>query len=136
MPKSVVLHVPGLPPTDNHAYATVNRRRILSAAAEAWKSHVEAAWFEQADLSERRLLRGVLFECHLCFYMDLWTAAGEVRRWDGSSHQKLTVDALAKAIRSDDRNCLVLSLTKAERVVGRSSSTRVELVPRGPAQRG
>jgi hypothetical protein len=75
----------------------------------------------------------VPFNLQLVFFLPLWTKAGVMRQWDVSSHQKLTVDAVAEALGVDDRYCVTLSLQKVD---AERSWTQIAVDPLFGYQRG
>ena len=81
----------------------------------------------QTTRKEREALRNALYQVHIVFELALYTKAGKIRRWDVSSHQKLTVDAIADSIDSDDRNCVYLTIAKTNRPDGHRDTTTIHV---------
>lgn len=109
------MHLRGLPPSDNNAYRTGHgRRRFLVREALAWKRAVGYRWLESTTLEQREGMIGQCYTVKIWFGIELYTKAGEIRRWDHQSHVKLTLDALAEAMDSDDRHCMALTSSKGQ----------------------
>ena len=132
------LVMPGLPPSDNNAYRNGRpgeRGRHLSTRAEQWKHNVQAAWFEQVAVEQRRAFRGREYELELRFFFGLYAKShGGMKKWDVGSHQKLTADAVAAVIGSDDMNCTRLILSKREAKNGPQTQVLLHLPDPLPAR--
>ena len=129
-PAPIEIVLLGLPPSDNNAYRSGDGgRRYLATTAENWKAAVVSAWFEQAGRRRRELVDAE-YEVEIKFFLNLRTIKeGRMKRWDVSSHQKLTLDAIASAIGSDDANCLRLVVAKNQAKNGSQTQVEVRLRP-------
>jgi crossover junction endodeoxyribonuclease RusA len=100
-----------LPPGVNNQYLTVNRRRVLSGPAKAFKRDV-AKLLERARLdgeitvTMERALKDSLLGVYLTFYFET-----PLRR-DLDGGLKIALDALCGALGVDDRMVVDLHLTK------------------------
>ncbi|MBA2753862.1 MAG: RusA family crossover junction endodeoxyribonuclease [Chloroflexia bacterium] len=100
-----------MPPSVNHQYATVGKRRVLSAPARRFHREVERV-VERArrdgtlphDVEDG--LRGALLGVYLTFYFET-----PMRR-DLDGGLKIALDALGRALAVDDRGVVDLHLTK------------------------
>lgn len=109
--------VDGLPPSDNNAYTNVPRRgRVPTAKALAWKRDVQGAMVSQTSLRDRRALgQSGAYAVELTFHLGVFgQETGSVKKWDVSSHQKLTVDAIADMLGVDDRYVAELCVRKVD----------------------
>jgi crossover junction endodeoxyribonuclease RusA len=100
-----------LPPGVNNQYATVGRRRVLSAEARAFNRDVAKAVASlrgqgQIAPAEEKLLSSSLLGVYLVFFF----ATPHRRDLDGGL--KITLDALGRALGFDDRAVVDLHLTK------------------------
>lgn len=122
--------VPGLPPSDNHAYAQrrYGKGRAKTSVATSWAGLVNGAYKAQIEPRKRsRLRKAETLEIQLRFYFELRTKIGDMRRWDTSSHQKLTIDAITEAIGLDDRLVVRQEISKHQRCVGSAPQTQIEV---------
>jgi crossover junction endodeoxyribonuclease RusA len=100
-----------LPPGVNNQYVTVNRRRVLSGPAKAFKRDVTKL-IERARLDHvvtpaiERALRDALLGVYLTFYFET------PNRRDLDGGLKIALDALCTALGVDDRMVVDLHLTK------------------------
>ncbi|MDQ3512388.1 MAG: RusA family crossover junction endodeoxyribonuclease [Chloroflexota bacterium] len=109
-PMTLSLTLP-MPPSVNHQYATVGKRRVLSAPARRFHREVERV-VERArrdgtlphDVEDG--LRGALLGVYLTFYFET-----PMRR-DLDGGLKIALDALGRALAVDDRGVVDLHLTK------------------------
>lgn len=109
----ITVTITGLPPSDNNAYRTAGRRRVLTKKGDGWKKLVDALVRAELGGGGRAAFSNRLYTVVMSFYMPLYArTTGRLHRWDHSSHQKLTLDAIANAIGSDDAACLQLLLLK------------------------
>lgn len=110
----MILRVRGLPPTDNHLYRTgKDGRRYKTASARKWERQVGDAFLEGAGYLLRRRFQNEPLRIEIVFHMTgMYTQAGDMRRWDVSSHQKLTVDAVCGLLGRDDAHVLDLLVRK------------------------
>ena len=90
---------------------------------------VHAAVLESTTARQRSELRRAALSIELRFYLELVTRDDEVRLWDVSSHQKLTVDAVCEAVGRDDKYVLDLRLTKAQRRVANQVQIEIATLP-------
>jgi crossover junction endodeoxyribonuclease RusA len=100
-----------LPPGVNNQYLTVNRRRVLSAPAKAFKRDVkklvERARIDGAiTVAMEEALKGSLLGIYLTFYFET------PHRRDLDGGLKIALDALSEALGVDDRTVVDLHLTK------------------------
>jgi Holliday junction resolvase RusA-like endonuclease len=125
--KPITVVMADLPPTDNNAYRTGDGgRRYLTKAAEDWKAWVGLAVHQALRDRKLRVDPEALYEIHLRFYLKELVANGDVRQWDVSSHQKLTIDAVAEAIGSDDKHCMRLVAEKHPAKAGKQ--TQIDII--------
>jgi Holliday junction resolvase RusA-like endonuclease len=125
--KPIEVVIAGLPPTDNNAYRTGDGgRRYLTTAAENWKAWVGIAVNQALRHRKLRVDPDALYEIHLRFYFKELVENGEIRQWDVSSHQKLTIDAIAEALGSDDKHCMRLVAEKLPAKGGKQ--TQIDIV--------
>jgi|GEM_PF-553588 len=109
-PVTLTLTLP-MPPSVNHQYATVGRRRVLSAPARRFHREVERV-VERArrdgtlPQTAEDGLRGALLGVYLTFYFET-----PMRR-DLDGGLKIALDALGRALGVDDRGVVDLHLTK------------------------
>ncbi len=100
-----------LPPSVNHQYVTIGRRRVLSKPALTFKRDVAKLLDRlRADgtltVSHEGQLRSALLGVYLTFYFET------PRRRDLDGGLKIALDALATALDFDDRDIVDLHLTK------------------------
>ncbi len=122
--------IDGLPPSDNNVY--VQRRdgrgRASTTKLKVWTKAVWTAYLEQVPLRERSRLRNAdAIEVHIRLFLDLRTKAGTMRKWDTSSHQKVTIDAITKAIGLDDCHVVRQVIEKRQRRVADGPQTHIGL---------
>ncbi len=109
-PVALSLTLP-MPPSVNHQYATVGKRRVLSAAARRFHREVEKT-VERArrngtlPIADEEGLRGALLGVYLTFYFET-----PMRR-DLDGGLKIALDALGRCLDVDDRGVVDLHLTK------------------------
>src|SRR5215213_8562682 len=100
-----------LPPGVNNQYVTVNRRRVLSGPAKAFKRDVtkliERARLDHVvTLATERALKDSFLGVYLTFYFET------PNRRDLDGGLKIALDALCTALGVDDRMVVDLHLTK------------------------
>lgn len=126
---TIRLDLLGQPPSDNNAYRTGRHggRRHLTSAAKAWKQRVTHAWLTTTTAEQRAHMRTpYAWRMRITYLGSLYTKGTRtLKRWDVSSHQKLTVDAIAEAMGNDDAHCLDLTITREP--APQAASTRIEI---------
>lgn len=102
----LVITLPGLPPTVNHAYRHVaGGGKQRTAAAVAWQAG--------AILAIRAAAPGAGLQKPTPWGAAIHLVAADVYRWDLDNRVKVLLDALAAGLGLDDRYCTALQVTKA-----------------------
>jgi len=109
-----------LPPSDNHVYFTVKRRRVKTSEAERYVNLVRAAVAEQAIRASIPVCQDVPDRVIIMIYFDRmeqlnWKRSGAGRRFlklDVANRQKLLIDAVMDALGIDDSCIMNLQLLK------------------------
>lgn len=99
-----------MPPSVNHAYATVRGRRVLSREGKAYKAEVAARARRVADGRAAPLWLSLTITLRL----PLLFKNGRVRKFDASNRIKLLEDALCEGLGVDDSRVLRLSVEKQD----------------------
>jgi hypothetical protein len=86
-----------MPPSVNHAYATVRGRRVLSAEGRAYKKQVREMFEHLATYK-----MPVWFQLSIRLFVPLHYKNGPVRRFDASNRIKLLEDAVCEGAGIDD----------------------------------
>lgn len=116
----LVLTLPSLPPTVNHAY-------YHRADGGKQRTPATAAWQDGAILAIRAAASGA------CRQNTPWDAAihfqaPDVGRWDLDNRCKVLLDAVAAALGLDDRNLMSLQVVKTRAPVAQTT-IRVQRAP-------
>jgi crossover junction endodeoxyribonuclease RusA len=126
-PVGIALVLP-LPPGINNQYATVNRRRVLSAEARRFKTgvgeHISRMRFS-GDISDGALaaLRGG----YLSLFIDFYFATPMKRDLDGGL--KITQDAICEALGMNDNRVVDIHLVKRIDPRNPRIEVQVETIP-------
>ena len=108
--KAISLTLP-VPPSINHQYATVNGRRLLSAAGRAYKMHVgQQIWIALSQSPSRALLINRLQSDPLALSIRFFFTSA-VRR-DVDSGLKITQDAICEGLGLNDNRVVETHLYK------------------------
>lgn len=127
--------IPGLQPSDNNIYATNRKtgRRHKTTAAREWETAVQIAMLEQTTHRQRSSFENHHLWIIIGAYFRLYTEKGAMHKWDVSSHQKLTVDAVCAMIDRDDRHVMVLHVAKYDLAPDEEPHTMVHVSTVDPA---
>jgi crossover junction endodeoxyribonuclease RusA len=100
-----------VPPSINHQYATVNGRRLLSAAGRAYKTYVgQQVWLALAQSSSRFSLRDRLQSGPLALTIRFFFASALRRDLDGGL--KIAQDAICQGLGLNDNRIIETHLYK------------------------
>jgi crossover junction endodeoxyribonuclease RusA len=110
LPVTLAIELP-LPPGVNNQYVTVGRRRVLSKEAKAFKRDVAKRVDRlRADGRLTSAIESAFGSSQLGVYLTFYFETPRRRDLDGGL--KIALDALATALRFDDREIVDLHLTK------------------------
>ncbi|MCG3778405.1 MAG: hypothetical protein JW388_1125 [Nitrospira sp.] len=106
----IVLTLP-VPPSVNHQYATVNGRRLLSAAGRAYKVHVgQVVWLKLVQSPNQAALMAELHSEWLALSIRFYFTSGLRRDVDGGL--KIAQDALCEGLGLNDNRIVETHLYK------------------------
>ncbi len=107
---AIALTLP-VPPSVNHQYATVNGRRLLSAAGRAYKAQVgQVVWLKLAQSPHRAALMAGLQSEWLALSIRFYFTSGLRRDVDGGL--KIAQDALCEGLGLNDNRIVETHLYK------------------------
>lgn len=116
----IVLHLLGIPPSTNHAYAVVRGRKLLTAQGKKYKlettAHLARAYPGELKLFQPNKPFGVAYIISTPTLENAgWgkSATTRYKRFDGTNRLKLVEDALVDATGVDDSNFLTTAVRKA-----------------------